>query len=108
MGQELARNALGVQAVRLPLSTIGAALSGPIWADIAHILAPAEQIDGGMTAECAGPLDAPAEYWAQAQHPGLQIAMPVTRDLEVATAEDVAALVDHGRGEGVLVGIDVD
>ena len=54
------------------LAAVAGALRGPIGADIAHILVPAEQVDGGMTAECAGPLDAPAEHWAQAQHPGFQ------------------------------------
>ena len=33
MGQQLTRNALGVQAVRLPPSTIAGAFRGPIWAD---------------------------------------------------------------------------
>src|SRR5215472_14919393 len=65
------------------------------------------QMNASPSLGAAGPLGAP-EYWAGAQHPGLQVAVPMTRDWEVATAEDSAALVDHGPGKGVLMGIDAD
>jgi hypothetical protein len=61
-----------------------------------------------MTAERAGPLDAPPEHWAQAQHPGLQSQVLVTRNRKVTTAEEAAAVVDCGRREAALVGIDAD
>ena len=41
-------------------------------AQVAHVMGTGKQVEGGMTAQATGPLDAPAQHWAQAQHPGFQ------------------------------------
>src|SRR5262249_50629394 len=49
---------------RLALAAVAGALRGPIGAYIAHVLVTGKQVEGGMTTQATGPLDAPAQHGA--------------------------------------------
>jgi len=108
MGKRLPGDALGVKRIRLALATPLVVLSRARRTAVAHVVAALTQERRGVTTDPAGALDTPARHGSKTECPPLESAMSFARDREVLGCQEPATLVEYGRRQRVLVGIDPD
>jgi hypothetical protein len=106
VGQQLTRDALAIELIRLTALARAVALAGAVRAHVAHVMAAADQKSGGVPAPGTDALHAPADNRPVLTGPRLQRSMAVAGDLEVLDRDDHAAPIDDRRRERVLVRID--